>query len=84
MGIMGIRLPRIMLMLMHPRVIERSLLTPSVLLQYSGQDVLIIAPDSYALSALQAAALGVDLRQHNSYSMGPGEVSREDSGLFRK
>ena len=42
--------------------------------QYSGQDVLLIAPDSYTLSAVQAAALGVDMKLHGMYGMGPGEV----------
>ena len=42
--------------------------------QYTGQDVLIVAPDSFTLSALQAAALGVDLTEHGGYFMAPGEV----------
>lgn len=42
--------------------------------QYLGSDIIIIAPDSDTLSILQAAILGVDLRQHNSYSFRPGEV----------
>ncbi|GAX81200.1 hypothetical protein CEUSTIGMA_g8632.t1 [Chlamydomonas eustigma] len=44
--------------------------------QYSGEDVILVAPDSYTLSALQAAVLGVDLRQHVSFAMIPGEVRR--------
>ena len=42
--------------------------------QYTGQDILIVAPDSFTLSALQAAALGVDLKEHAGYFMAPGEV----------
>ncbi|KAI8473170.1 MAG: hypothetical protein J3K34DRAFT_411825 [Monoraphidium minutum] len=42
--------------------------------QYSGEDVVIISPDSDNLSILQAAVLGVDLRQHTRYAFRPGEV----------
>jgi broad specificity phosphatase PhoE len=44
--------------------------------QYSGEDVILVAPDSYTLSALQAAVLGVDLRQHAGFTLSPGEVRR--------
>jgi hypothetical protein len=36
--------------------------------QYFGDDILLIAPDSDCLSVLQAAVLGVDLRQHRRYA----------------
>lgn len=42
--------------------------------QYSGEDVVIVAPDSDTLSILQAAVLGVDLRQHRQLGFRPGEV----------
>lgn len=42
--------------------------------QYTGQDVLLIAPDSDVLSVLQAAVLGTDLRQHARYSFRPGQA----------
>lgn len=42
--------------------------------QYSGEDVVIISPDSDNLSILQAAVLGVDLRQHTRFAFSPGEV----------
>ncbi|KAG2502041.1 hypothetical protein HYH03_000535 [Edaphochlamys debaryana] len=42
--------------------------------QYSGDDVIIISPDSDCLSVLQAAVLGVDLRQHRRYAFRSGEV----------
>ncbi|MEW5306712.1 MAG: hypothetical protein WDW36_009156 [Sanguina aurantia] len=42
--------------------------------QYSQEDVLIITPDSLPLSVLQAAVLGVDLRQHSRYAFRAGEV----------
>lgn len=35
---------------------------------------MIISPDSDNLSILQAAVLGVDLRQHVRYAFAPGEV----------
>lgn len=38
---------------------------------------MIISPDSYNLSALQAAVVGVDLRQHNTFAFSPGEVGAE-------
>lgn len=44
--------------------------------QYFGDDVVLIAPDSDTLSALQAAVLGVDLRQHRRFAFRPGEVRR--------
>ncbi|KAG1656429.1 hypothetical protein FOA52_009644 [Chlamydomonas sp. UWO 241] len=44
--------------------------------QFSGQEVVIVSPDSYSLSALQAAVLGVDLSQHMRFAMAPGEVRR--------
>jgi hypothetical protein len=43
-------------------------------LQYTGQDIVFISPDSYNLSALQAAVVGVDLRSHDLYKFAPGEV----------
>lgn len=43
--------------------------------QYSGANVLIISPDSDNLSVLQAAVLGVDLRQHRQqFGVAAGEV----------
>lgn len=42
--------------------------------QYSGEDVVIVSPDSDNLSILQAAVLGADLRQHTRYYFRPGEV----------
>ncbi len=57
---------------------------PSSYHQFVGEDIVIISPDSYNLSALQAAVLGVDLSQHTTFSMAPGEVStcfREDCRL---
>ena len=52
--------------------------------QYTGQDILIVAPDSFTLSALQAAALGVDLSGHGEYAMGPGQVGRGRQGVAEK
>jgi hypothetical protein len=42
--------------------------------QFQGQNVVIIAPDSDNLSILQAAVLGVDLREHGKYGFAPGEA----------
>ncbi|GBF88682.1 phosphoglycerate bisphosphoglycerate mutase family protein [Raphidocelis subcapitata] len=42
--------------------------------QLLGEDVVLVSPDSDNLSILQAAVLGVDLRQHTRYAFGPGEV----------
>lgn len=42
--------------------------------QYRGADILIVSPDSDNLSILQAALLGVDLRQHSRFSFQPGEA----------
>lgn len=42
--------------------------------QYTGEDVVIIAPDSDTLSILQAAVIGLDLRRHSELAMKPGEV----------
>jgi len=42
--------------------------------QYRGADILIVSPDSDNLSILQAALLGVDLRQHNRFASKAGEV----------
>ena len=42
--------------------------------QYSGESVIIISPDSDNLSILQAALLGLDLRQHKEFAFQPGEV----------
>ncbi|GIL85701.1 hypothetical protein Vretimale_13189 [Volvox reticuliferus] len=36
--------------------------------QYFGEDVLFVSPDSDCLSVLQAAVLGVDLREHRRFS----------------
>eukprot|EP00195_Chlamydomonas_chlamydogama_P001087 CAMPEP_0202918036 /NCGR_PEP_ID=MMETSP1392-20130828/72488_1 /ASSEMBLY_ACC=CAM_ASM_000868 /TAXON_ID=225041 /ORGANISM="Chlamydomonas chlamydogama, Strain SAG 11-48b" /LENGTH=264 /DNA_ID=CAMNT_0049610967 /DNA_START=223 /DNA_END=1017 /DNA_ORIENTATION=+ len=44
--------------------------------QYAGEDVLFISPDSYNLSALQAALLGIDLRFHSQFAVRPGQVRR--------
>ena len=62
--------------MIRPQISPRPLhvVLPPSQTQYSGQDVLLIAPDSYTLSALQAAALGVDMKLHAMYSLGPGEV----------
>lgn len=48
--------------------------------QYYGEVILIISPDSYNLSALQAAVLGIDLRSHLEYEMAPGEVRQLQLG----
>jgi len=42
--------------------------------QYSNEDVIIVAPDSYNLSILQAAVKGSDLRNHMAYAFQPGEA----------
>ncbi|GLI70275.1 hypothetical protein VaNZ11_015207, partial [Volvox africanus] len=42
--------------------------------QYFGEDVLFVSPDSDCLSVLQAAVLGVDLRNHRRFAFRPGEV----------
>ncbi|KAF6257018.1 hypothetical protein COO60DRAFT_1461380 [Scenedesmus sp. NREL 46B-D3] len=42
--------------------------------QYTGEDVVVVAPDSDTLSILQAAVLGVDLRRHRELKFRPGEV----------
>ncbi|KAF5836515.1 hypothetical protein DUNSADRAFT_5846 [Dunaliella salina] len=42
--------------------------------QYRGDNIILVAPDSDVLSVLQAAALGVDLRQHTRFSLPPGGV----------
>lgn len=44
--------------------------------QYFGADIVVIAPDSDALSIWQAAVSGIDLRAHNSLAFRPGEVRR--------
>eukprot|EP00877_Chromochloris_zofingiensis_P005800 jgi/Chrzof1/15220/Cz09g31320.t1 len=36
--------------------------------QFSGEDIVFIAPDSDTLSILQAAVLGIDLRRHPNYT----------------
>eukprot|EP01023_Acetabularia_acetabulum_P059647 TRINITY_DN7173_c0_g1_i1.p2 TRINITY_DN7173_c0_g1~~TRINITY_DN7173_c0_g1_i1.p2 ORF type:complete len:131 (-),score=25.22 TRINITY_DN7173_c0_g1_i1:398-790(-) len=41
---------------------------------YIGEDIFIVTPDSDTLSTLQAALLGIDLREHNSLEFRPGEV----------
>jgi hypothetical protein len=44
--------------------------------QYSSEDILIISPDSDNLSVLQAAILGVDIRQHRAFALPtPGSVA---------
>ena len=42
--------------------------------QYSGEDVVLISPDSENLSILQAAVLGADLRRHERFAFASGEV----------
>lgn len=42
--------------------------------QYNGEVIVIISPDSYCLSILQAAVKGIDLRRHSLLSFEPGEV----------
>eukprot|EP00878_Enallax_costatus_P029797 GHUV01032354.1.p1 GENE.GHUV01032354.1~~GHUV01032354.1.p1 ORF type:complete len:196 (+),score=38.97 GHUV01032354.1:435-1022(+) len=42
--------------------------------QYSGEDIVFIAPDSDTLSVLQAAVLGVDIRRHKELGFRAGEV----------
>ncbi|GAQ90101.1 histidine phosphatase [Klebsormidium nitens] len=44
--------------------------------QYQGDQVVIVSPDSDNLSVLQAALLGLDLRQHSSLAFRPGEVRK--------
>lgn len=46
--------------------------------QYSGEAVVIVAPDSDCLSVLQAALLGIDLGSHSSLAFQPGEVRQVD------
>ena len=42
--------------------------------QFSGADVVIIAPDSTNLEVLQAAVLGSDLRSRSDHAFEPGEA----------
>eukprot|EP00887_Chlorella_sp_A99_P000444 scaffold17.g444.t1 len=44
--------------------------------QYSGQQVVIVSPDSDNLSILQAAVAGADLRDHRAFAFAPGEAQR--------
>eukprot|EP00208_Stichococcus_sp_RCC1054_P005712 CAMPEP_0206140148 /NCGR_PEP_ID=MMETSP1473-20131121/8600_1 /ASSEMBLY_ACC=CAM_ASM_001109 /TAXON_ID=1461547 /ORGANISM="Stichococcus sp, Strain RCC1054" /LENGTH=322 /DNA_ID=CAMNT_0053534205 /DNA_START=173 /DNA_END=1141 /DNA_ORIENTATION=- len=44
--------------------------------QWSNASIVIISPDSDLLSVLQAAAVGVDLRDHRRFAFGPGECRR--------
>ena len=39
-----------------------------------NSEILIVSPDSDNLSILQAAILGIDLRQHGQFAFKPGEV----------
>lgn len=48
--------------------------------QYSGDTVVIVAPDSDNLSVLQAALTGLDLRRHNELAFAPGEVREVSLG----
>jgi broad specificity phosphatase PhoE len=40
---------------------------------YSGADVVLVSPSSDVLSVLFAAATGVPLREHSTFSLGPGQ-----------
>lgn len=52
--------------------------------QYSEELVIIIAPDSTVLSVLQAALLGIDLRNHWQLAFRCGSVIRmSTSGILR-
>jgi broad specificity phosphatase PhoE len=42
--------------------------------QYNGEVIVLISPDSYCLSILQAAVKGVDLRRHDLFAFEPGQV----------
>lgn len=44
--------------------------------QYSGERIVIIAPDSHSLSVLQAALMDVDLHEHSRFNFAPGEIRR--------
>jgi hypothetical protein len=44
--------------------------------QFSGADVIVIAPDSTNLEVLQAAVLGADLRTRSDFAFEPGEARR--------
>lgn len=41
---------------------------------YVGEKIIILSPDSDALSVLQAAIMGKELRQHHMFDYQPGEV----------
>lgn len=42
--------------------------------QWTGNNVIIVSPDSDNLSILQAGVLGIDLRRHHDFAFAPGEV----------
>ncbi|KAJ7564056.1 hypothetical protein O6H91_03G135100 [Diphasiastrum complanatum] len=42
--------------------------------QYSGDNIIIVSPDSDNLSVLQAGLTGLDLRRHSNLAFAPGEV----------
>ena len=44
--------------------------------QYSNETIVLVSPDSYCLSILQAAVKGIDLRRHDLYSFQPAQVRR--------
>ena len=44
--------------------------------QYSGENIVVISPDSDPLSILQATLVCEDLRSHHNYEFAPGEVRR--------
>ncbi|ERN06640.1 hypothetical protein AMTR_s00058p00177480 [Amborella trichopoda] len=46
--------------------------------QYSGDNIIIVSPDSDNLTVLQAGLIGLDLRRHRDLSFGPGEVRYVD------
>ena len=52
--------------------------------QYLGESVVIVSPDSDNLSVLQAAVLGVDLRQHHAFAFAPGEVRQLELSPVRE
>lgn len=52
--------------------------------QYFGENVLLISPDSDNLSILQAGVLGVDLRGHGKYALGPGEVRKMELSTLER
>jgi broad specificity phosphatase PhoE len=44
--------------------------------QYSGEEILVVAPDSDTLSVLQAVLTNVPLQQHRDLRFAPGELRR--------